>query len=149
MRRRKVYRSREWARGLALSGAGIVVGLLAYVVDAEHLTAALRIAAFGCLAFIAYFLLWRVAGSGIRAADDGITVVNPLRTQRVSWSQIREFEVEPWALLPGIGTVRMLDGSVIRVFGIETPHPLLRPTDMHAYELMDELNGLLAEATAS
>jgi hypothetical protein len=71
--------------------------------------------------------------------------VNPLRTRRIPWEAIHRFDVEPWNTLPGIGTVYLRGGGTVRVFGIQAPHPFFRPHDTHAYDLADELNGLLAD----
>ena len=144
-RRRRIYRSPDWARGLWLTGAGVTVGLVARVLDAPGLEPTEVGAAAVFVAAIAYFLLFRVAGSGVRPLPHAVRIVNPFATRTVRWSDVRRFDVEPWSFFPGMGTVVLRDGRSIRVFGIQAPHPMIRPGDRHAEDLMAELNGLLAE----
>jgi hypothetical protein len=147
-RHRRIYRSPDWARGLWLTGAGVTVGLVARVLDAEGLGRGELVAALGFVVAVAYFLIFRVAGSGVRALPHAVRVVNPFATRTIHWSDVRRFDVEPWCFFPGMGTVILRNGRAIRVFGIQAPHPMVRPGDRHAEDLMAELNGLLAEHAA-
>jgi hypothetical protein len=147
-RRRRIYRSPDWARGLWLTGAGITVGLVARVLDAQGLGRGELAAALGFVVIMGYFLIFRVAGSGVRALPDVVRIVNPFATRTVPWSEVRRFDVEPWSFFPGMGTVILRNGRAIRVFGIQAPHPMIRPGDRHAEDLMAELNGLLSERAA-
>jgi hypothetical protein len=147
-RHRRIYRSPDWARGLCLTGAGVTVGLVARVLDAEGLGRGELVAALAFVLAVGYFLIFRVAGSGVRALPHAVRVINPFATRTIRWSDVRRFDVEPWSFFPGMGTVFLRNGRAIRVFGIQAPHPMIRPGDRHAEDLMAELNGLLAEHAA-
>jgi Bacterial PH domain len=147
-RRRRIYRSPDWARGLWLTGTGVTVGLMARVLDAQGLGRGELVAALGFVGVVGYFLIFRVAGSGVRALPDRVRVVNPFATRTIRWSEVRRFDIEPWSFFPGMGTVVLRSGRAIRVFGIQAPHPMIRPGDRHAEDLMAELNGLLAQRAA-
>jgi hypothetical protein len=145
---RRIYRSPDWTRGLWLTGAGVTVGLVARILDAQNLERGELVAALGFVVLVGYFLIFRVAGSGVRARPDVVRIVNPFATRTVRWSEVRRFDVEPWSFFPGMGTVILRNGRAIRVFGIQAPHPMIRPGDRHAEDLMAELNGLLAQRAA-
>jgi hypothetical protein len=147
-RHRRIYRSPDWARGLWLTGAGVTVGLVARVLDAEGLGRGELVAALGFVVAVAYFLIFRVAGSGVRALPHAVRVVNPFATRTIHWSDVRRFDVEPWCFFPGMGIVILRKGRAIRVFVIQAPHPMVRSGDRHAEDMMAELTGLLAEHAA-
>jgi hypothetical protein len=147
-RAKKVYRSPDWARGLRLTGAGVTVGLLARVLDADGLSPRNLVLALVFVAVSGYFLIFRVAGSSVRAVGDAVRIVNPFATRTLAWTEVRKFDVQPWSFFPGVGTVLLRNGRTIRVFGIQAPHPMIRPTDRHAEEMVAELNDLLAERAA-
>jgi hypothetical protein len=124
------------------------VGLIARVLDAQGLDRGELAAAIAFVLVVGYFLIFRVAGSGVRPLPEAVRIVNPFGTRTIRWSEVRRFDVEPWSFFPGMGRVLLRNGRAIRVFGIQAPHPMIRPGDRHAEEMMSELNGLLAERAA-
>ncbi len=145
---RRVYRSREWSRGLALTGGGITLMLLTKVLTTEGFTVNEYVVALTIVAAVGYFLLFRVAGSAIIASDRGVVVRNPLATRSIRWAEIRRFSIEQWAVFPGIGTIELHRGAPIRVFGVQIPDPRFGRFDPQTEDAIDELNRLLRERAA-
>ena len=142
---RRVYRSKEWARGLALTGGGVTLMLLTKVLTTERFTADEYVVALTIVAAIGYFLLFRVAGSAIIVTDRGVVVRNPLGSRAVRWDDIRRFSIEQWAVFPGIGTIELRGGRPLRVFGVQIPDPRFGRFDRQTEDAIDELNRLLRE----
>jgi PH (Pleckstrin Homology) domain-containing protein len=144
---RRVYRSKEWARGLALTGGGITLMLLTRVLTSQGFTndANASVLALSIVAAVGYFLLFRVAGSAIIVTDRGVVVRNPLGTRAVRWGDIQRFSIEQWSIFPGIGTVELRGARPLRVFGVQIPDPRFGRFDHQTERTIDELNGLLRE----
>jgi hypothetical protein len=144
---RRVYRSKEWARGLALTGSGITLLLLTRVLTSEGFTnnANTSVFALTVVAAVGYFLLFRVAGSGIIVTDRGVVVRNPLGTRAVRWDDIQRFSIEQWSIFPGIGTIELRGARPLRVFGVQIPDPRFGRFDHQTEDAIDELNRLLRE----
>jgi hypothetical protein len=142
---RRVYRSKEWARGLALTGGGVTMLLLTKVLTTERLSSNEYVVALTIVAVTGYFLLFRVAGSGIIVTDRGVVVRNPLATRAVRWDDIRRFSIEQWTVFPGIGTITLRRGRPLRVFGVQIPDPRFGKFDRQTEDAIDELNRLLRD----
>jgi hypothetical protein len=142
---RKVYRSKEWSRGLSLTFGGVTMMLLTKVLTAQHFTANQYVVALTIVAGIGYFLLFRVAGSSIIVTDRGVVVRNPLSTRSVRWDNITRFSLEQWAVFPGIGTIELRRGRPLRVFGVQIPDPRFGRFDKQTEDAIDELNRLLRD----
>jgi PH (Pleckstrin Homology) domain-containing protein len=144
---RRVYRSKEWARGLALTGSGITLMLLARVLTSEGFTnnANAAVVSLTVVAAVGYFLLFRVAGSAIIVTDRGVVVRNPLGTRAVRWDDIRRFSIEQWSIFPGIGTIELRGSRPVRVFGVQIPDPRFGRFDHQTEDAIAELNRLLHE----
>lgn len=142
---RRVYRSKEWARGLALTFGGVTLMLLTKVLTTERLSSNEYVVALTIVAAIGYFLLFRVAGSAIIVTDRGVVVRNPLSTRAVRWDDIRRFSIEQWAVFPGIGTIELRGGRPLRVFGVQIPDPRFGRFDRQTEDTIDELNRLLRD----
>jgi len=142
---RRVYRSREWAKGLALTNAGITLALFTKVLTTP-LAPHEYVLAYATVAVIGYFLLFRVAGSAIIATERGLIVRNPLSTRFVPWQDVRRFTLEQWAVFPGIGTIELYRGTPIRVFGVQIPDIRFGgKIDWQTEQAIEELNRLLRE----
>jgi hypothetical protein len=142
---RRVYGSKEWARGLALTFGGVTLMLLTKVLTTERLSSNEYVVALTIVAAIGYFLLFRVAGSAIIVTDRGVVVRNPLSTRAVRWDDIRRFSIEQWAVFPGIGTIELRGGRPLRVFGVQIPDPRFGRFDRQTEDTIDELNRLLRD----
>ncbi len=142
---RRVYRSKEWARGLALTGGGVTLMLLTRVLTSDRLSANEYVLALTLVAAVGYFLLFRVAGSAIIVTDRGVVVRNPVATRAVRWDDIQRFSIEQWAVFPGIGTIELRGGRALRVFGVQIPDPRFGKFDRQTEDAIDELNRLLRE----
>ena len=89
---KKLYQSRyvaplSIAVGIIVAAAVGTMGLTAgdWTVKAVFLAVAL---------FWMGFSFLRCAGAGVRPDNWGVTIVNPLRTIRVPWSQIQDFVLD-------------------------------------------------------
>jgi Bacterial PH domain len=144
---RRVYRSREWARGLSLAGSGVTLMLLARVLTSQGFTnnADQSVVALTIVAVVGYFLLFRVAGSAIIVTDSGVVVRNPLGTHAVRWDDIRGFSIEAWSIFPGIGTIELRGRRPLRVFGVQIPDPRFGRFDHQTEDAIAELNRLLRD----
>lgn len=142
---RKAYRSKEWTRGLALTGSGVTLLLLTKVLTTQHFTLNEYVVALTIVAAIGYFLLFRVAGSAIIVTDRGVVVRNPLGSRSIRWADIRRFSIEHWAVFPGIGTIELHGARPVRVFGVQIPDPRFGKFDRQTEDTIDELNRLLRE----
>ncbi len=141
---RRVYRSREWAKGLLLTGSGVTLMLLTKVLTTP-LASHEYLIAYPLVAVVGYFLIFRIAGSAIIAVERGLLVRNPLTTRFVPWHDVRRFTIEQWAVFPGIGTIELHRGSPIRVFGVQIPDIRFGKVDRQTEAAIDELNHLLRD----
>ena len=141
---RRVYRSREWAKGLLLTGAGITLLLLTKLLTTP-LSSNEYVVAYPVVALVGYFLVFRVAGSAIIATERGLTIRNPMSTRFVAWQDVRRFTLEHWAVFPGIGTIELHRGSPIHVFGVQIPDLRFGKVDRQTEDAIDELNSLLRD----
>lgn len=139
-----MYRSREWARGLLLTGAGVTLMLLTKVLTTP-LASHEYVVAYPIVALVGYFLIFRVAGSAIIAKENGLVIRNPLSTRFVAWQDVRRFTLEQWAVFPGIGTIELYRGAPIRVFGVQLPDIRFGKVDRQTEATIDELNRLLRD----
>ncbi len=142
---RKVYRSKEWVRGLSLTFSGVTLLLLTRVLTAQHFTANQYVVALTIVAAVGYFLLFRVAGSAVIVTDRGVVVRNPLSTRSVRWDDITRFSLEQWSVFPGIGTIELRAARPLRVFGVQIPDPRFGKFDAQTESAIEELNRLLRE----
>jgi Bacterial PH domain len=141
----KVYRSKEWSRGLSLTFGGVTLMLLTRVLTAQHFTANEYVVALTIVSAVGYFLLFRVAGSAIFVTDGGVVVRNPLSTRMVRWDDITRFSLEQWSVFPGIGTIELRAARPLRAFGVQIPDPRFGRFDPQTENAIEELNHLLRE----
>jgi hypothetical protein len=141
---KRVYRSSEQAILIALTG---LIGTGAIAVETlalsrpwgGHIGYLLFAAALG------YFYLFRAARSGVYIEADGIRILNPFRSVRVPWKEIRYFSLKRYGLFPLTGHAELKDGTSIHVFGIQGPNRLLRPNSRGAQRIIEALNARLDE----
>ncbi len=69
---------------------------------------------------LSLFCLTRLARAGIYAGDDGIKVVNPLRTVSVPWGHILRFTLKPHKGFPAVAFAELIDGREIQIWGIQS-----------------------------
>jgi hypothetical protein len=96
---------------------------------------------------LSLWALVRLSRCGIYADADGIRILNPLSTTRVRWDQLRGFALTD----RGPCRVERLDGSQVRVFGIQQPQwgGPGRPRGRRERGMIDELNRRLAGRAAA
>ena len=69
------------------------------------------------------FVFFRLARAGVYADDDGIRVVNPLRTERLPWEHLVRFTFKAYKGFPGIGLAELIDGRRVELWGIQARSP--------------------------
>ena len=74
----------------------------------------------GVVGALSLFCLLRLARAGVYAGDDGIRVLNPLRTVRVPWDHVLRFTLKPHKGFPALGFVELIDGREIQIWGIQS-----------------------------
>ena len=79
--------------------------------------------------------------SRVRADDAGVTVYNPIRRYQIAWSRIGHFTLEPVLPILRVGTVHLVDGGSVRMWGL-VPDARAGAHD-RATRYIDELNDLL------
>jgi hypothetical protein len=97
---------------------------------------------------LSLFCLTRLARAGIYAGDDGIKVVNPLRTVRVPWGHILRFTLKPRRGFPAVAFVELIDGREIQVWGIQSRSGTVPAKRIPQVEV-DKLNERLAAVRAA
>jgi hypothetical protein len=93
--------------------------------------------AFGVVGFVVSL---RCALCAIRVEQAGVRVVNPWSSRRIKWSEIDEFTLARWKVLPRNCVIRMADGSTQGVWAISARNPLMAKHDTAAEGLVAELN---------
>ncbi len=91
------------------------------------------------------FSLVRLARTGVRPMENGIRIINPLRTRDVDWGRVERFEVGTYGIYSRIGICHLWDGSRIHIWGIQGPNPTFRSASGSAEWVVEELNLLLKQ----
>jgi hypothetical protein len=71
------------------------------------------------VAVLSIFCLVRLARAGVYADDEGIRVLNPLRTQRAPWDHVLRFTLKGSKGFPAVGFAELIDGREIQIWGIQ------------------------------
>lgn len=71
---------------------------------------------FGCLGAVVAGLVWPFIRLRLIGDEDGLTVVNPLRTRRLEWAEILAVSVPPGASWP---TMDLADGTALAVIPLQ------------------------------
>lgn len=66
------------------------------------------------------FALLRLARAGVYADEEGIRVLNPLRTVRVPWDHVLRFTLKASKGFPAVGFAELIDGREIQIWGIQS-----------------------------
>jgi hypothetical protein len=126
------------------------VGMLAYaiVLIVEFLQnpsspALLVLAALPGLISAAGF---RCALAGAITDDQGLTIRNPRHTCRLGWEEIDHFSIERGGFTWGTATAHLRNGREVRIWGIQKPNAMTRPTNNDAEYLVSVLNSSLERA---
>lgn len=88
----------------------------------------------------------RLARCGVWVDEQGIRILNPLRTTHLSWSPVKAFSLRPYRAVFKTGYVDLTDGTAIHIWGIQPPNEITRPRNRSAQRLIEELNLRLEQA---
>jgi hypothetical protein len=140
----KITRCRQWALGLGLMGSGVGLMVVALGFSAGNLAAPARVLLLSAGALVGWFLVARVALAGVRVSDGGVLVRNPFVNRFVPWGEIREFGLGRYGVFSRMGSVTLLNGSRLPLFGIQAVESMFNPGDRQAHEIVARLNAELA-----
>ena len=94
------------------------------------------------------FCLARLARSGVYADEQGVRIVNPLRTDRIRWEELQRFTLRPHKGFRALGFAERIDGTQVQIWGIQArssaPAAVRVPQ-----QLIDELNERLGRERAA
>ena len=133
-----VYRNKAYAQLIA------VVASLFFLASAVN--AAVKggdwvpVAVVGALSL---FCLLRLARAGVYADDEGIRVLNPLRTVRVPWDHVLRFTLKPHKGFPALGFAELIDGRQVEMWGVQS-----RSSTVAAKKIPEDLVAQLNERLA-
>ena len=140
-----VYRSR--GLGLVLRAAGVWFGLMmiALLLLGPRDAGSVVEEVVGLM--LSLWALLRLSRCGIYADAEGIRILNPLSTTRVRWDELRGFDLAD----RGPCRVERLDGSHVKVFGIQQPQwgGPGRPRGRRERGMIEELNRRLGDRVAA
>jgi len=142
----RAYRVRSLSA--LITGLAVLFGL------ASLIAAATREGDFGdrwmpalVVCALSVFCLTRLARSGVFVDDDGVKIVNPLRTDRIRWEDLHRFHLRPHKGFRALGFAQRLDGTEVQIWGIQArtsaPAAVRVPQG-----LIDELNERLGRERA-
>jgi hypothetical protein len=92
---------------------------------------------------LSLFCLLRLARAGVYAKEDGIRVLNPVRTVRVPWDHVLRFTIKPHKGFPALGFVELIDGREIQIWGVQA-----RSSTAAGKRIPEEVIGQLNERLA-
>lgn len=76
-----------------------------------------RLGVYLPFALLCVWVVLRVSRCGVRDGGDHLVVRNPVRTVRLPWSEVQDFELGRFGLVPKVG-VRLRDGSAVGIFAL-------------------------------
>jgi hypothetical protein len=99
------------------------------------------------MVLVALWLGIRVARCGVLVDDDGVRIVNPIRTVQLHWSEVSSFEFRAY----GSCLVRRVEGPPVGVVGIQQSASSARrkQAGTQAAKQIAALNGLLESHRAA
>ena len=128
------------------------LGLIIYAISGKSL----RTTEIEGLLFIAVLLLVLGAASlrgllaCVKPSIAGVTIMNPLRTVRLSWAEIDHFDLGRAGYFPRVGRAHLTDGRIVHIWAIQGVDPTIRKgPDRRATALLDDLNRRLAATRQS
>jgi hypothetical protein len=93
------------------------------------------------------FCLLRLARAGVYADDEGIRILNPLRTVRIPWARVQRFTLRAHGGFPAVGFAELVDGEKVQIWGIQA-RSHSAPARRVPEEVVAALNERLAQARA-
>lgn len=139
-----MQRSRQWAIGLGLLGAGAGLVVFNLGVAGPPWPLPLRAMVAGAGVGLGWFLVGRMALAGVQVREEGLLVRNPFARRLLPWAEIQGFSLGRYAVFTGLGLATLRDGSRIPLFGIRAVESALNPGDRQAQRLVESLNTTLA-----
>ena len=97
----------------------------------------------GVMVLLSVFVYLRLARAGVYASDEGIRVVNPLKTVKVPWEHLIRFTARPNKGFPLIGFAQRVDGSEVELWGVQA-----RSGSSGAKRIVDQVIAQLNERLA-
>lgn len=100
------------------TGLGTVAALMPLpAVLSPDVSTTARLGFYLPFAVLCAWVVLRVSWCGVKDDEHHLVVRNPLRTVRVPWSQVQDFELGRFGVMPKVG-VRLRDGSAVGIFAL-------------------------------
>ena len=142
-----MYRSAEQAVLIALIGI-IGSAVIAGIGLANSDSWAERAGWILFAGLLLWFYLFRCARSGVYVDAEGFRILNPLRTSRLGWADVRRFVIKRYGPFPLMAHAELTNDEAIHIFGIQGPNPMFRPHSRSAQNEIDALNRRLYQRTS-
>lgn len=142
----RAYRNESFSQLLTFIAAVAVLGSFV-VASGSEAEGAGRYAPPLVMLALGAFCYLRLARAGVYADDEGIRIVNPLRTVRVPWGRVVRFNVRRHGGFPAVGFAMLDDGTEIKVWGMQARNGSPGAIRV-AMRLADDLNERLSQARA-
>lgn len=137
--RRRVYRSMGSALVYLIGGLIFLATMVFFALNTVDNSVAA--AYFAGAAILSCWPVLRLSRCGVYIEDEGVRVLNPIRTVRLNWSEIASFEFASY----GACSIKRVRGKSIGIFGIQqTAWDARRgKQDTDEAKMISELNALL------
>ncbi|HVL94309.1 MAG TPA: PH domain-containing protein [Solirubrobacteraceae bacterium] len=141
------YRNEGFSQLLMFVAAVATVGSV-LVASSSDVEGPGRFAPPAVMVALGAFCYFRLARAAVYAGEEGIRIVNPLRTVRLPWSRVVRFNVRRQGGFPAVGFVMLDDGTEIKAWALQARNASPGAIRV-ANRLADELNERLAQARAA
>jgi hypothetical protein len=113
------YRNPHFSQMLMLIAVVFAFGGILIAATRPDATFAGRWAPPAVIVAMSTFVYLRLARAGVYAGEEGIRVVNPLRTVEVPWPHLIRFTARPHRGFPLIGFAQRVDGTEVELWGVQ------------------------------
>jgi Bacterial PH domain len=143
------YRNPHFSQMMMLVAVVFALGgILIAATRPETTSFAGRWAPAAVIVAMSTFVYLRLARAGVYAGEEGIRVVNPLRTVEIPWPHLIRFTARPHKGFPLIGFAQRVDGTEVKLWGVQARSGSSGAMKV-CEDLIAELNERLAQVRSS
>lgn len=89
------------------------------------------------------FMYWRFLRASVRTDEEGVTVINPLRTYAFGWDDLERFELRSNPIFQNDRAVAITSKGEIPIFAIQANNSFIRKRKEEEVSIVEELNQLI------